>query len=454
MLDSTSAEVGTEITETQPGNQTGALGVDGGAADVLTSMIDVAKRNLLLLECHRVVYIPVSVIASPDHDFYLNAAGWRPEDLKAAQTMKGFTVVDRTVRKIRITKVLGNKLVSDEYPANLPTDDFHFITFYCKRKKGQFWGKVQPLKDPQREINKRASQAIDIGNRMAAYNYFYDEGTFPDQTEADRFVSNSSEPGAVFKVNTVNNIPKQTEGTKYPQEIVNLMQMAIQHMDDLGNIVVEPSGANESGASLLQRQKLKLTGNEFLFDALTTALFKLGRLLVPIIKRYYPIARIIRIVRSANLKNSQQIDGQDLNDFTDLQIQTILEENDLEKFDLVVTEASFSPSARMAIFLILTNLAEKGVDIPPDLIVTYADMPEKEKEDLKSRLQQQQDAQNQAAQATSDGEIEKTLAAHGVITPSVAQRFGIQPTQQTQQPETQPQPAAQPAEGPPPSQLT
>jgi hypothetical protein len=418
------AEMGTEISETQPGSQANGTALKNTASDFPSDTVDISRKSILLLECHRNVYVSVPVIWNQRADFYLNALGWTPGDLKAIRTIPGFSVVDRTVRKIRITKVLGNLLVSDQYPADLPTDKIHFIPIYAKRRRGRFWGIVEGCKDPQREVNKRASQSIDIGNRMAAYNWFFDQNTFPDN-ELERFKNQSSTPGATFEVNDTNKIPVKTEGTKFPGELVQLMQLAQEQIDKRLSVTVDNAGANTSGAAILQAQKLKLLGHEYLFDAMTSAMFDLGRLMIPLIKRYYPAERILRTVRNSSLKNPQMIGGQPMEDFTDDDIRQILDENDLEKFDLIVSEANFSPSARLSIFMILTDLAGKGIQIPPEMLLQFADVPEGVKKDVMDQLEQQAASASESSQNAQDAEIEKTLVAKNIISPRTAQRFQI-----------------------------
>jgi hypothetical protein len=433
-------DIKTDVDSTQPGNETGIHGSNGVAVEYLP-LIDVERKNILVIECQRYVYVKVTVLANPQEDFYFNAWGWAKADIAAALTIPGFNKIERNVRKVRITKLAGRTLLSDENPADLPSDKFHFIPFYAKRRKGQFWGKVESVKDLQREVNKRASQAIDIGNRMAAYNWFYDRETFPDN-ELQRFKDGSSTPGAVFEVNSTSRLPSKTEGTKFPSEIVQLRETAAADIEKIMNVVPEQPGANTSGSAMLQREKAKMTANQYLFESLTDATTRLGRLLVPIIKRYYPAERILRIVRSAAAKSPQKVDGQDISEFSDEDIMTILEQSDLEKFDLVVSESSTSPSARFATWLVLTDMNTKSPgSVPQEMIITYSDMPENEKKKVLENLAAQQQAQAQQAEQEGNAEIEKTLVGQGIISPVTAQKFQVQP-QQLQQPAD---PAAQPA---------
>jgi hypothetical protein len=436
------------IERTRPGNQQDTLlGANSVDTNIFGQYIDLKRKSVLVIECARHVHVKVPVIGNIEEDFYVNAWQYNKADLEKASTIPGFVRFDRTIKKIRITKVAGGKvLLSDENPADLPSDDFYFVPFYAYRKRGQYWGKVEQVKDSQLLINKLASQATDIGNRMVSYNYFYDRDTFPDN-ELKRFIETSAEPGAMFEVNSLSKLPVKTEGAKFPSEIVNLMALQERLLDEGMNVVPEPGGANESGAAILQKQQIKMTGNEFLFDSLGDAMIRLGRLLVPIIKKYYPAERVVRIVRSAQSTTmTPNIGGVPLDEFTDDDILQLLEQSDLEKFDLVVGESAYSPTSRLGTFLILTDLAAKGVDIPAEMILQYADMPEKDKEALLARLEEQQQAANQATATAGDAEIEKTLVAKNIIPPSVAERFGIPPTVGQPTPDgEQPQPSPDPA---------
>lgn len=414
------------VRDTMPGAERG--GPLGGQTPSLFEsrpMLDVEARNVLVVECHRLEWVKVPVLFHYQDDFAASALGWDKRTIEAVRTIPGFQRIERSIKKIRITKVAGGKLLlSDEFPADLPSDEFHLVPFYANRKRGQYWGKVEPLKGVQLQMNKFASQSVDIGNRMSAWTYFIDSSTFPDG-EKQRFLNNSAEPGAVFEVNNVNNLPSKFEGVRFPSEIVQLMQIQLQHADLVFPIQPDNIGANTSGQAIMQAQKQKLLGMEHLFDSLRHAMMRIGKLLIPIIKKYYPPERIARIVRALHATTPVMVSGQPLDEFTDEQIVAILSEADLEKFDLVVAETAYSPTARLSTFMILSEMMQRGVQIPPEMLLEYADMPQANKDKVMQMLAEQNAAQNEAAAKSGDGEIEKTLVAKGIIPPAVAERMGL-----------------------------
>jgi Phage P22-like portal protein len=394
------------------------------------SMIDIAKKEYRILECWRKVYTTSSVIANPTDDFYFNAYGWEPKDVKAAGTIPGVVLIEQNITKFRITKVAGGVVLSDEYPANLPTDDFFIIPVYAKKRGAEFWGKIEGSKDAQKYINKNYSVALDVLNKTASYGWFVDSGTFPDN-EKEKFKRISSSPGFVVEVNDTSRLPARVEGVKFPSELIQMMQVGEQQVLDQMNVTINPNGANESGSLFAQRRNQKLLGSEYLFDNLSFAKQKLGRLLIKLIQKYYTPERIVRIVRNASTKEQIQLGGQAVEDFSDQEIVQMLQTTDLEHYDVEVTESNWSPSMRLATFALLTELAQAGQPIPPEAILQFADMPTDVRQKIMDQMAQQGQAQAQAEQAKADAEIQKTLIAQGQIPPEVAQKFLQAPSQQT-----------------------
>lgn len=396
-------------------------------------MVDIGKKEYRVLECWRKVYEKGSVIANADEDFYFNAYGWDSKDLKSVRTIPGFFVVEQNQTKIRITKLAGGVVLSDENPAELPVDDFFIIPIYGKKRGYEFWGKVEAAKDAQKYINKQYSLALDIGNKMSAYGWFFDSGTFPDN-EKQKFLRQSSSPGFMIELNNVNQPPQKVEGVKFPSELLQLMQVGDTQVAELMNIVINPNGANESGVMFSQRRNDKLLGSEYLFDNLSFAKLKLGRLLIRLIQKYYTPDRILRIVRNAHTKEQVNLGGQPLDEFSDEDIVEMLSTTDLEQYDVEITESTWSPSMRLATFMLLSDLAKTGQPIPPEALLEFADMPGDVRTKLIDMMQQQGQAQASAEQAKADAEIQKTLIAQGQIPPAVQQKFLIQQPQEAQVP--------------------
>lgn len=404
-----------------------------------TQLVDIAKKEFRLVQCTRKIYEPVSVVVSEDENFFFTAFGWEDKDIEAIQTIPSFSVITQTKTRFRVTKFCGNVVLSDENPADLPVQDFFTVPVYAYRQRQEFWGKVEVAKDPQREINKRRSQTIDMMNRMSASFWFYDEDTFPDG-EAERFRKNSSKPGAMFKVNSLTNKPVKEDGAAYPTALVEIMKMDQDNLQRLMNIMVLQGGANESGTMFLEKKKQRLTGNEFLFDNMAFAKQRLGKLLISLIQRYYDAERIYSIVNTQYKKQAFQLAGQDFKEFTKEQIVDLLENSDLTKNDVIVTESSFSPSTRLGVATVLFELMKNGAPIPPALPLEFIDIPDGIRSRITNTMAEQASQTAETAQNTSNTEIVKTLIAKGeyTVSPDKASELGLIPANNTN-PLTSPQ---------------
>lgn len=387
-------------------------------------MVDCAKKEYTVVECWRKVYRDATVAVHAQDEHVQSLFGWNPKDIKQLETIEGFQIIKRTIPKIRITKIAGGIVLSDENPSELPVDEFHLVPAYASKRDSEWWGKVEAAKDPQREINKRRSQAIDFVNKMGATGWGYDDGTFPDEAEAQKFRRNSTSPGFVVKLQDASRPPHKFEGIEFPASLVNLMQLDKENLDGILNISTRDPGANTSAAAILQAQKMKLVGNEFLFDNLSFAERKLGVLLVHTIRKYYSPQRIYRMVSHTSRKRPVMVDGQPFEEFSYDEIIEILDNADVTTFDIVVSESAYSPTARMGILMVLQEWAKAGGPVPPQMLVEYFDAPEEVKQKMIADIQAQQDAQSQATQAQGDSQIEMTLAGKGIFTPRVQEMIG------------------------------
>lgn len=392
-------------------------------------LVDVQKKQFRLAQLTQKIYKEVTVIFNQEEEFFFTAYDWKDDDIALASTLPGFQVVSQMKPRMRITKFCGGVILSDENPADLPLHDFYTIPVYGYRQNGSFWGKVEAAKDPQRELNKRRSQIMDESNRLGGAIYYQEPLTFKDSAEAERFKKNRSRPGSVFTVNSIDRPPRREEGAEVPQALVSIMQMDQQNLQRLMNVVVQQEGANEPGTLFLEKKKSRLTGNQFLFDNLSFAKQKLGKILLALIQRYYDAERCLRILNAQYDKNKFQVGGQDFSEFTQDEVLEILSNTNATEYDVIVTESSFSQTTRLGIAKMLLEAIGQGAGIDPMLPIKFLDMPEDIRREITDGQAAQQEQQAAAAAATSDSEVKKTLVAKGqyTVSPEEAARMGLVP---------------------------
>lgn len=393
------------------------------------TMVDVAKKNYRVVECQRKVYQSIPIVVNAKEDFFLNVFGWKEADIRAVKSLsEDFYVIRKPSTRIRITKMAGSVILSDENPARLPANEIYTIPVYATKRGNYFFGVIENAKDAQLFLNKLFSLAIDIVNKNASYGWGFDEETFSGPDEAEEFRKNCNSPGFTTKLNSVERPPYKFEAADFPAAVVNMMDIASGVLAELLNISAESAGANESYSKLMHRQKMRLTGNEFLFDHLTLSKKRLGRLLPTLYKRYFQPSDIWRIVAGQAQKEDVQIGGRPFTDFTPDDIQLIYQEGDVTKVDVEVVETAFSPTVRIATFMMLTELQKAGVQFPPDLLLETAEIPDSIRRKASQALADASAAQAEDAKRTERMEIAKTMVAKGAqLPPGVLQEMGLLP---------------------------
>ena len=286
--------------------------------------------------------------------------------------------------------------------------DFDIIPVYAKKSGNFFYGKVEEVKDPQREINKRHSQAIDILNKQANYNWVIDGQTFKDARQERDFKANVATPGYVIEVNDKErNMPEKFEGSKIPAEVVALMDLSANKLREIMNIPAEALGFSErefSGIALQEKKNSTLVANQFLFDNLNNAKRILAKRVMMKVAEVYDVERIVRLVN-----NSQPLSQNDqMKNIVNEQTATaMLENEDLMKYDVVTTPSAESPTARTANFAILFELAKQGIIQDPSILIQASDIPNKA--EILGGLEAQAAAAQQAEQQKNQTEVFKSL---------------------------------------------
>ena len=373
-------------------------GRDSGAGHELypfadPDLVDIARKNINVLECWRKEYYKVTILVNPEIGLYQSTMGWTDEEIAKAKRIPGISSIDINKTRMRVSVIANNVLLEDYY-SQLFDDEFPIIAIYAKKRGNYVWGKVEPVKDVQKEINKRVSQSIDILNRVAPYGWMYDSMTFPTPQDEENWKMVASVPGFNVKINDVSRPPRLFEGVKFPGEILEAQKIASDKIKEIMNINLEMLGLKTpapSGIAIIERKRQGLIGNEFIFDNLGLAKRILGRLIIKLIQKIYSIERIVRIIGS-RIKRGEKLppnvlEGQE---FDESKLYELLRDKDLSKYDVVVGESAFSPTNRMANFVIWAEMARNGIPVPHELLVDLSDLPEKEK--VKEAIRAQSEA--------------------------------------------------------------
>jgi len=379
---------------------------DAVPADLATH-VDIARKEIKVLECWYKEYKTSYVVTVYD-DGFVEGLELSAKEASMLETIPNVVVIRRNTFDMKVAKVAGSVLL-DQYISDWSLPDFPIIPVYAKKIDEKFWGKVEDIKDVQREINKSHSQAVEAVSKMANYMYMIDDRSFTNDRDMQDFTNNASKPGFVAKIADVGRPPVKVEGGKMPSELVAMESVASEKLRQIMNVPMEASGFSErevSGRAIIEKRRQTLVANEFLFDNMNLAKKKLARNVLALLQDVYTPERIARLVL-----NSKPIDDLEAmeNKFTYEEIIKLLENKDLLKYDIHVAQSPHSETIRSANFSVWAELVGQGFPLPPSELVRMSDLPDKNR--VIQLLTQQQQAAAQAEEAKNQVEIQKTLIA-------------------------------------------
>lgn len=314
-----------------------------------------------------------------------------PEAAKAIRITPN-KVMEKTVPLMYVTVMVGGFIVAHGKSPLLPEYNgfpiFRYIADWfpdAEEEKDRVHGFVRQIKDPQREVNKSRSSMLHIIATGANSGWVVDEDMNPDMIK--KLENMGSMPGIVVKK------PKGTEATRIqavpsPVAQINREQMASESIRKVSGVNADLMGAqdsnSDSGRQMALRIRQAILALEKAFvnfrytkEILGTAIFKM-------IPSLFNASKVRRILGEAYMQENE-LDLGKLKAF----LQLVRD----GEYDLTITDSEDSETIRQETFEALMTMAEKGMPVPPDVIMEFS--PISNKNEIKRRIQEF--AQSQAA---------------------------------------------------------
>ena len=428
------------------------------------------EKTYNLIRVYRKDFKRVPVLFSSVADVYENALYMYKKDITKFTSMEMFELTHVVQTDVDVVEIAGAVLL-DQYKSDF--EEYNITPIYANKIDNYFWGKVHEAKDAQRELNKKMSQLMEILNKMGSYGWGYTSEAFENPAhDIAEFRKVANKPGFMqkFKAGFQQHI-QEFNGVKYPSEIVEGLKISSEKISTVMNVSPSMLGfsetSQESGVAIAQKQRSGLVGNEYLFDNLSLTKKVLGRNIVKMIQKYYSPERILRIVEHYDSRKggieigskalypvSQPMEllqmamqqgalGQDQATIKQIaevyqqggqipEVEGILDHmqmmldqqrrsdlledlnnEDLCRYDVVVSESKQSETTMMANYSMLSELYRVRPDLPLDTLLQF--MPYMQ-EDVKNELIQKVAAQGKAAaeadQQKYQTEIFKSMPDH------------------------------------------
>lgn len=253
-----------------------------------------------------------------------------------------------------------------EVKRSLPMGMFQFraMTGERDRKKKCFYGLLRDMFDPQMWANKWLSQTMQIMNSNAKGGIMAETDAFVNQRKAEQDWADPTKivwtkPGALSGSKI-----KDRTAPPLPQGLGDLMQFALASLRDTTGVNLELLGQadREQAASLeAQRRQSAMTILATLFDSLRRFRKGQGKLLLHFIE-LLPDGTLIRITEQGQHKYIP-----------------LVKDKRAAKYDVIVDEAPSSPNQKQAVWAMVTQLLQSGLQFTPQTIVTllkYSPLPE------------------------------------------------------------------------------
>lgn len=381
---------------------------DTEGVDQEANYYDLGKKNIRVIECEKKLYSRIPVVANVADDFYWNADGLSEKQVEALKAI-GLTVVRRPLTKMQRIVIAGSTLLEKEV---LDSDEFSVTAVYAKKRRDKWWGVIARGLDPQRQVNKLYSQGMDIINRMNGYGWFSTPDTFPNEKEKSNFKKSSAKPGFHVEITSFDQKPQREEGTRFPSELAEYQSGTVSSMRELLGVnseILGQQGDSTSAITFMERRNQALLGNEYLFDNLRRAKKRLGKRLVGLIQKIYTPQRIMRVVSMMNERSPVEVGGQPLQQHNPDELEKMLSDSDITRYDIAVGESAYSPTQRQTVFVMMLELQRAGVSIPPDVLLDVAPIPGDQKDKARQALQAQAAAEKEAADTKYRTEILKSM---------------------------------------------
>lgn len=337
------------------------------------------------------------------------------EDITAEHIAIGIKRPVFIPEQVVIVTVFIGEVLLEEKESPYEHGEFPFIpyTVYYLGEGDKPAGVVRDLKDLQRELNKRRSQSVNILNTQLNSGVLYEQGSI-DANQKSNIARIGTVPGAMLEVMpgalTKNKIrfmdpkpPPAGEIQALQETAASIKTVAGINESMLGSDI--PSGT--SGRAIELRQKAAMTHIGGLFDNQRRTKVQVLRLLwgrknkKGLVQQYYTEEKSFRIIGENGNQQFMTINKQvPVQDELGNTIYQTLNDMTTGEFDIVISETPTMATQRIAQFWALTDAASKlGIpgDMVFDILLDLCDLPQRE--ELKRRWQERQEAQKQAANA-------------------------------------------------------
>ena len=365
-------------------------------------------------------------VFNPESGIFEEAGEKKPDKLQQAAFLEAFgepmVIEEMMDKRVKWIQFIGNQILFDAV-SPLPFEGFSIVPMFAfkdvSKRSANHFGLVRLMKDPQKEVNKRWSQALNMLNQQVQPGVYAETEAFVDERQAS---ASMKEAGSITWVQagtlTQGKLKERTVPV-FPNAPMQMEQFSQDIMKKITGInpdlLGQDRGRQEPGVVIRLRQQQGITLLKPLFKAYNRMKKGLFRRQLAIIMAYMPDAQVQRILGQNDRYQiqeggiivdmaSMQQDPETGEEFPTLTAD-IRAVRDLE-YNLSTEEAPGNMTKRMLELTALMEMQAQGFPVDPEQIIEKMDIPESEKQRWMQYVAQQQQQQQQQAEEERQAQIE------------------------------------------------
>jgi len=287
------------------------------------------------------------------------------------QQNEEYTVIKRTMPRIRWTVAAGNEILHDDWS---PYKHFTVVPFFPYFRRGQTIGTVESLLGPQELLNKVSSQELHVVNTTANSGWIVKAGSLVNMSTAE-LEQRGAQTGLVIEAENPEDIIKILPN-QVPTGLERISWKAEEHIKTISMQPDYASGFAREDVSykaLNQNQALAAKNYVAVQDNLNRTDHLLARALLDIVQTYYTEERLMFITTDPLRKTTEQFkvnevtpEGEIVNDLT------------LGEYDIVVTSQPERDTLEDSTFSQIVEMRkELGIQIPDSVFIQSSRLPDK-----------------------------------------------------------------------------
>ena len=325
---------------------------------------------------------------------------WDDEKIESFSEQNNLGVIKKPKRRVRWTVTCDRVVLHDEWS---PYKEFTIVPYFVYFRRGNPFGPIRNLISPQEQLNKTSSQILHIVNTTANSGWIIRTGSLTNMTP-DELADHGSATGLVIEVQPNTEGPEKITPNQIPTGLENIAGQARVNIKEISGVPDSLLGTDSpevSGVAIEQKQARALLSLQAPMENLRRTRQLVAERILDLVQTFYTEERVIMVTGEDDPMEPQepmtinQVDaaGQVINDIT------------LGEYDVIVSTTPARDSFDELQFAEVLSLLQAGIPIPPDTVIKYSHLADKDKIAKRMRMetgvektpeQQQAEAMQQA----------------------------------------------------------